>query len=74
MNKQFISRMLDEAGCDISQDYTLARELWQAIPDNKTEDFVHVVLHHCLQHCQPLVPQAELTILLIDDDGTIHSL
>ncbi len=74
MNKQFISRMLDEAGCDISQDYTLARELWQAIPGNKTEDFVHVVLHHCLQHCQPLVPQAELTILLIDDDGTIHSL
>ena len=74
MNKRFISEMLGEAGCSISQDYTLARELWQAIPKNKTEDFVHVVLHHCLQHCQPLVPQAELTILLIDDDGTIHSL
>ena len=73
MNKRFISEMLAEAGCSISQDYTLARELWQAIPKNKTEDFVHVVLHHCLQHCQPLVPQAELTILLIDDDGTIHS-
>ena len=74
MNKRFISEMLAEAGCSISQDYTLARELWQAIPKNKIEDFVHVVLHHCLQHCQPLVPQAELTILLIDDDGTIHSL
>ena len=74
MNKRFISEMLAEAGCSVSQDYTLARELWQAIPKNKIEDFVHVVLHHCLQHCQPLVPQAELTILLIDDDGTIHSL
>ena len=74
MDREFIGQMLDEAQCTITQDYTLARELWQAIPKEKIEDFCHVVLSHCLIHCQPLVPQAELTLLLIDDDGTIHPL
>ena len=31
---------------------TLARELWQVIPQEKIEDFCHVVLKHCLQHLQ----------------------
>ena len=48
-------------------------ELWQVIPPDKIEDFCHVVLQHCMDHCSPLVPQAHLTILLIDDDGIIHS-
>lgn len=75
MNKDFVSQMLDEARCtaDLSR-LTLARELWDIIPKEKTDDFCRVVLHHCRQHCQPLVPQAELTLLLIADDGTIHSL
>jgi cobalt-precorrin-5B (C1)-methyltransferase len=66
---------LDEAGCQADlEKITLARELWQAIPQDKIEDFCHVVLQHCLHHCSPLVPRASLTLLLIDDDGTIHSL
>jgi len=75
MNKDFVRQMLDEARCtaDLSR-LTLARELWDIIPKEKTDDFCRVVLHHCRQHCQPLVPQAELTLLLIADDGTIHSL
>ena len=75
MNKTFIQQMLDETGCQADvEKITLARELWQVIPQEKIEDFCHVVLKHCLQHCCPLVPQARLTLLLIDDDGTIHSL
>ena len=75
LNKDFVSQMLDEARCtaDLSR-LTLARELWDIIPKEKTDDFCRVVLNHCRQHCQPLVPQAELTLLLIADDGTIHSL
>jgi len=74
MDKAFISEMLHEAGCQANlEKITLARELWQAIPPDKTEDFCRVVLQHCMNHCHPLVPQARLTLLLIDDDGIIHS-
>ena len=74
MDKAFISEMLHEAGCQADlEKITLARELWQVIPPDKIEDFCHVVLQHCMDHCSPLVPQVHLTILLIDDDGIIHS-
>ncbi|MBO5614515.1 MAG: cobalt-precorrin-5B (C(1))-methyltransferase, partial [Prevotella sp.] len=75
MDKTFIASMLEEADCPIDlTNLTLARELWERIPKEKTEDFCRVVIHHCLQFCEPIVPQAALTLLLIDDDGTIHSL
>ena len=74
MDKAFIQQMLHEADCQAGlEKITLARELWQVIPADKIEDFCHVVLQHCMDHCRPLVPQAHLTILLIDDDGIIHS-
>ena len=75
MDKEFIRQMLDEADCQADvEKITLARELWKAIPQDKIDDFCHIVLKHCLKHCCPLVPQARLTLLLIDDGGTIHSL
>ena len=75
MDKTFIASMLEKAGCPIDlTNLTLARELWERISPEKIEDFCRVVLQHCMQHCQPLVPHTELTLLLIDDDGTIHSL
>ena len=75
MDKTFIASMLEEAGCPIDlTNLTLARELWERISPEKIEDFCRVVLQHCMQHCQPLVPHTALTLLLIDDDGTIHSL
>ena len=74
MDKTFIQQMLDEANIaiDISE-MTMARELWDKIPQELTEHFCRMVLQHCLMHCQPLVPQTRLTLLLIGDDGTIHS-
>ena len=75
MNKDFIRQMLEEADCRVDTEHiTLARELWEMIPKEKLEGFCRVVLAHCRRNCQPLVPNAEITLLLIADDGTIHSL
>ena len=74
MDKDFIYTMLREAGIetDIS-DITLARELWEKIPKEKTQEFVRVVISHCETFCKPLLPEGTLTTLLIDDEGTIYS-
>ena len=74
MDKDFIYTMLREAGIetDIS-DITLARELWEKIPKEKTQVFVRVVISHCETFCKPLLPEGTLTTLLIDDEGTIYS-
>ena len=73
MDKEFILQMLKEAGISIDiSDITLARELWEIIPQNQTQDFAHVIIRHCETFCKPLLPEGSLTILLIDDEGTIH--
>jgi cobalt-precorrin-5B (C1)-methyltransferase len=75
MNKDFIQQLLDEANILLDlQPITLARELWEKIPAVQIDDFCHVVLSHCLEHCQRVAPDVNLTLLLIADDGTIHSL
>ena len=70
MDKEFIAGMLKDAGAeiDISQ-ITLAREIWDKLEDK--ERFADVVIAHCREHCAPLLPDGNLTILLIADDGTI---
>ena len=73
MDKDFIWQMLCEAGCDIDiSDITLARELWDRLPEDKKEDFARIVISHCAEHCCPLLPNGQLTILLIDDEGHIY--
>lgn len=72
MDKAFISEMLHEAHCDIDiSDITLAREIWERLSPEQQQDFADVVISHCAAYCQPLLPNGELTILLIADDGTI---
>jgi cobalt-precorrin-5B (C1)-methyltransferase len=73
MDKAFISQMLCEAGSDIDiSNITLARELWDMLPADKKSRFASVVIGHCAKHCQPLLPDGQLTILLIDDEGNIY--
>lgn len=73
MDKAFVQQMLQEAGISIDiSDMTLARELWERIPECGRIPFAHVVIHHCYEHCAPLLPNGELTILLIDDNGKIY--
>ena len=73
MDKDFVMGMLHEAGINIDiSDLTLARELWERIPQEKLQDFATVVINHCAHYCAPLLPKGRLTILLIDDNGKIY--
>ena len=75
MDKDFIRLMLAEAGCDIDiSDITLAREIWEKLPSEKLQSFANTIIRHCAEHCSPLLPNGTLTVLLIDDEGTIYSL
>ena len=75
MDKAFVQQMLDEADCDINiSDITLAREIWEKLPTEKLQSFAHTIIRHCAAHCYSLLPNGTLTILLMDDEGTIYSL
>ena len=73
MNKTFVGQMLSEAGCDTDlNSITLARELWEKLPADKLDAFARTIIRHCSAYCAPLLPNGTLTILLIDDNGTIY--
>ena len=73
MDKAFIQQMLEESGCAIDiSNITLARELWAMVPSDKVNTFASTIIRHCAEHCNPLLPNGSLTILLIDDEGTIY--
>ena len=75
MDKVFIRQMLEESGCDIDiSNITLARELWEMIPSDKVNTFAATVIRHCAEHCNHLLPNGILTILIIDDNGKIHEI
>ena len=74
MNRDFIAELLRESGADEptqrrAREITLARELWDFAPPA----FSQVVIAHCHRHCAPLLPNGQLTILLIDEEGRIYS-
>lgn len=74
MDKEFMAQMLTEADCDIDlSDITLARELWDKIPTDRLQAFAHVVIGHCMEHCAPLLPHGDLSILLLDNEGEVYS-
>ena len=74
MDLAFVQSLLDEAGISLDiRHITLARELWEVIPPSQLQTFATTVIRHCAQHCRPLLPQGELTILLIDDQGHLYS-
>ena len=79
MNKVFIAQMLEEACSQPGtasnsqlENITLARELWDLVPEDQLQTFANVVIAHCEKHCRPLLPDGQLTILLITDDGRIY--
>ena len=73
MDKAFIQQMLHEAGCDIDiSAITLAREIWEKLPDEKISVFAKTIIKHCSDYCKPLLPKGKLTIMLIDDNGNIY--
>ena len=73
MDLDFIQQMLQESGITINiSTITLARELWERIPAHQLGSFAQTVIRHCFEHCSPLLSEASLTILLIDDNGKIY--
>ena len=79
MDKAFIAELLREAGCAedaveavLSPSFTLARELWHLLPAALLPRFADIVIRRCYAHCHPLLPDGQLTILLMDDDGRIY--
>lgn len=77
MNKEFLKQIVKEAGCSSSledgiEEMTLARELWDMLPEEDACKFFPCLLRHCKEHCSPLLPEGELTILLIDEEGEIR--
>ena len=75
MDKAFIQQMLTESDVLIDMsNITLARELWDKIPHHKLQDFATTIIRHCAEHCCPLLPNGNLIILLIDDNGKIYEI
>ena len=89
MDKAFVQQMLHESGISIDiSDMTLARELWERIAGvpplpspgggrdcvEASATFSRTVIRHCHEHCAPLLPNGELLILLIDDNGKIYEI
>ena len=73
MDKTFVKAMLNEVNCDMDiSGMTLARELWDRIPQEKLHVMASNIIRHCAAYCEPLLPNGELTILLIDDNGKIY--
>ena len=73
MDKAFVLQMLEESGISIDiNNITLARELWEKAPSDHLQDFAQTVIRHCHEHCDPLLSNGALTILLIDDNGKIY--
>ena len=75
MDKDFIASMMQQAGCPIDivrkvEKLTLAKELWTLIPLDCLHAFVDELIRCCHAHCDSLLPDGELTILLINEDGS----
>lgn len=73
MNKEFLSDIARKADCEESvieaiQTITLARQLWEIIPNPK---FFSLIIQKCHDVCAPLLPDGELTVFLIDEDGKV---
>ena len=77
LNRAFIADLARQAGCTgetltAIAGITLARELWSLLPTDRVKTFCQVVLSHCHRHCDPLLPDGTLTLLLIDEEGGIY--
>ncbi len=77
MNKAFVRELALQSGCpkavaDAIPGINLARELWQLLPPDALERFCRTLAGHCHRHCAPLLPEGELTVLIISETGKIY--
>lgn len=72
MDKRFIARMLEEAGCPAEivgkvSTITLAKELWTIIPKARHDSFVKVLTRHCHAVCSHLLTTSKLEIIILKE-------
>ena len=76
MNRTFIRSLAQEAGCSPQVQaqipaISLARELWSLLNAEEKPAFCRVLIEHCRRYCAPLIPEGELTIVLVTDEGEV---
>ena len=77
MNKAYLHTVATKAGCTdrahtLIDGLTLARELWQGLSAEDLDRFMHQITESCHEAGARLVPESELSVLLIDDEGNIR--
>ena len=76
MNKGFLQDVAKEAKCeeatvDAINRITLARELWELLTEKDQNRFFPLLLQKCKSYCAPILPDGELTLLLISEEGKV---
>lgn len=76
MNKPFLIDLAKQAGCSSDtikaiEGITLARQLWDIIPENKVE-FFSLIVKKCYDVCSTLLSNGKLTVMLISEKGMIY--
>ena len=76
MNKGFLQDVAKEAKCeeatvDAINRITLARELWELLMEKDQNRFFPLLLQKCKSYCAPILPDGELTLLLISEEGKV---
>lgn len=77
MNREFLHEVARRSGCSPATDQlidsiTLARELWSGLESEDLDRFMRYITDACYEVSKRLVPESELSILLIDDEGSIR--
>ena len=76
MNTGFLQDVAKEAKCeeatvDAINRITLARELWELLAEKEQNRFFPLLLQKCKSYCAPILPDGELTLLLISEEGKV---
>ena len=73
MDRDFIVSMLEESECDKTvlakaRNITLARELWDIIPQDNIGRFVEVLTDYCHKACNHIMTKEQLEIIILKDE------
>lgn len=77
MNKAFLHASATATGCsqgahDVIDALTLARELWTNLNAEDLPKLMNHITQGCYRAGKKLIPHSQLTVLLLDDEGTIR--
>jgi cobalt-precorrin-5B (C1)-methyltransferase len=76
MNRDFLWQVAEEADVasaevrEVLDRITLARELWEELPERVATPFFHRIVERCEQVCRPVL-EGVITVHLIREDGSI---